>query len=462
MQDESFEPEAPLMEDYDEFLTAVVDPAFRVALICGTARHSTAASSSSRLYAVSQALATAVTLVDELHTAPLDPTQAAKMEAAAAAAAAAPAADVVATSAESSSSTTTTKGSGKRGRTKKTDSAESAEPAAAAAEAERDGPQPDPSKVPVCGINVDVYWGDDSGRFYQLPRTSLAATAPADLAAALPALATARFESATALAAHLKASGAGAALSLLPGGALAAGGQLAAACAAAGVPLAVQDSSSSSGGEQQQQPVLGRAAVLRELCQRGYLTLPVFEVQRDQVVAARGELEALFDAFTAAQQVPEEAAHPDDAFVDDEDDQEGSTSEAAAGDAQQQGTSSSSTQQQQQQRQKPVSPLLIAWSAARYVQDPPTPPAAAAAGEEAADESETSAAAAAVPALPAFAQEFMAWCVEHGFDPDSQLLSVSDASGGELLAAVGGGARLLQHLMDMCSEGERRLCMWHG
>jgi hypothetical protein len=456
------------MEDYDEFLTAVVDPAFRVALICGTARHSTAASnssSSSRLHAVSQALATAVTLVDELHTAPLDPIQAAKMEAAAAAAAAAESADAVVDSpAESSSSSSSSSGdssssksksSGKRGRTRKTDAAESAEAAAAAA-AERDGPLPDPSKVPVCGIFVDVYWGDDSGSFYQLPRTALAATAPADLAAALPALATARFESMTALGAHLKASGAGAALSLLPGGALAAGGKLAAACAAAGVPLAVQDSSSSSSGDQQQQqqqqqPVLGRAAVLHELGQKGYLTLPVFEVQRDQVVAAKDELEALFDAFAAAQQVPQAAADPDDAFADDEDDDEGVTSDTAAADAQQQDSSSS-----EQQRQKPVSPLLIAWSAARYAQDPSNSAAAAAGDEGSSDEGETPAAAEAdaVPTLPAFAQAFLEWCAEHGFDPDSQLLSVSDASGGELLAAVAGGARLLQQLMDMCSQGE--------
>ena len=397
---------------------------------------------------MSQALATAVALVDELHTAPLDPQQAADMQARAAAAAKAavtaafPPAAAAAAAADSSSS----KGKGSRGRTKKTDTVDEPPAAAAAVDAT---PQADPSRVSPCGITVDVYWGDSSGTFYQLPATRLAATAAADLAAALPALATAKFDSLAALAAHLKGAGAGAALSLLPGGALACEGQLAAACAAVGVPLAVQPPSSSStaaaaadggsskGGrgrrstqqqEQQQQqqqgaPVLGgRSAVLSALQSRGYLTLPVWEVSRDEVTAARGEVTAWLEALQRLADGEEEGeGDPDDV----------SSSSSKAG------------------RVRPVSPLLRAWTAARY-------DAAAAAdvtsGTTAAEGEDS--AANSLPALPRLAQQFAAWCEEAGLEPEGQLLSVSDGAGGELSAAVSGGARLLQQLVEMTEQGE--------
>jgi hypothetical protein len=393
---------------------------------------------------VSQALATAVALVDELHSAPLDPQQAADMQARAAAAAAEAAVTAAfppaaAAAADSSSS----KGKGSRGRTKKTDTVDEPPAAAAAVDAT---PQADPSRVSPCGITVDVYWGDSSGSFYQLPATRLAATAAADLTAALPALATAKFDSLAAIAAHLKDTGAGAALSLLPGGALACEGQLAAACAAVGVPLAVQPPSSSStaaaadGGsskgdrgrrstqqqEQQQQqgaPVLGgRSAVLSALQSRGYLTLPVWEVSRDEVTAARGEVTAWLEALQRLADGEEEGeGDPDDV----------SSSSSKAG------------------RVRPVSPLLRAWTAARY-------DAAAAAdvtSDTTAAEGEDSA-ANSLPALPRLAQQFAAWCEEAGLEPEGQLLSVSDGAGGELSAAVSGGARLLQQLVEMTEQGE--------
>jgi phosphoglycolate phosphatase-like HAD superfamily hydrolase len=191
----------------------------------------------------------------------------------------------------------------------------------------------------------------------------------------------------------------------------------------------VQSNSSSK-----QQPVLGRAAVLQELKQRGYMTLPVFEVQRETLLAAQADIQAWMEALMSGGEEPGEP-DPDDALAAAEA-AEAEEAEGAEG-------ADSSSSSSKQERKPPVSPLLKAWSAARY------DTAAAAEGVE-----EDADAAAAAVAQPPLAEAFAAWCESAGLDPNGQLLSVCDAAGGELLAAVRGGVRLLQDLVYRAEQGE--------
>ncbi|KAF8072596.1 hypothetical protein HT031_000256 [Scenedesmus sp. PABB004] len=341
---------SPLLEPYDELLTAAVDPAATVALLCGAPP--AGAGLRARLAGVAEALATANALVDELHTAPLDAAQ-----------------------------------------------------AAAAAAAGRPGPP-----VPACGVVVEVYWADEDGAFHALPRGALPGLTPADLAARLPALATASFADARALAAHLAGAGVAAALPLLPGGGLALGGRLADACADAGVPLAGTPMPDSRGAALAggRAPLLaGRAAVLGELRALGYLTLPALHVTRADVDAGGAELRAWLEEQQRARLAPGAA----------------DSAEAAA--------------EPEAPEQPGGSALLREWAQGGAA-------ASDDAGEEGGDGGEEGAAAPADDApLPALAQRAAAWCGAEGIDPALQLFSASSDAAGEPLAAARGFAGAL-------------------
>jgi hypothetical protein len=387
----------PLLDDYDELLTAAVDPAATIALICGTAPVLPGSSSSSsiaeRLQRVAAALATTNTLIDELHTAPLDADQAAAMAASAS-------------------------GSG------------SSEEAAAS--------------VPACGISVDIYWADESGAFYQLPRTALAALGPADLLAQLPALAAAQYADAAALAKHLAATGATAALSALPGGALALSGKLNEACEAAGVPLAggsafendVSKQLAGKGG-----PVLGRAAVLQELQALGYNTLPVLQLSRQELQGAADQLKAWLQDIEADIADTVAAAEVAD----------GADAAAAAGDAEQQqdddvagdesggGSGSSAT--------------LRSWVAG--AEDSSASPADASAAAEEQQEPEQQ---QQKPQQPELVERVLSWCKANGMDADLQVFTVSGSEGGSALGASRGHVALVSQLLDVVDDAGEGSC----
>jgi hypothetical protein len=378
----------PLLDDYDELLTAAVDPAATIALICGTAPVLPGSSSSSiaeRLQRVAAALATANTLIDELHTAPLDEDQAAAMAA--------------------GSSTT----------------------------------DEEAATVPACGISVDIYWADDSGAFYQLPRTALAALGPADLLAQLPALATARYADSAAFAKHLAATGATAALSTLPGGALALSGKLSEACTAAGVALAGGAAFESDVSKQLARkggPVLGRAAVLHELQALGYNTLPVLQLSRQELQGASDQLKAWLDDIEtdiadsiaadeaasnadAVAAAAEEAAKQVDGNVDGEETGGGSGSSAT----------------------------LRSWNAGALADAAVTAEAPAVADEQQEPEQQQQ-----KPQQPELVERLLAWCKSNGMEPDLQVFSVSGSEGGSPLGACRGHVALVSQLLDMLEE----------
>jgi hypothetical protein len=398
----------PLLEDYDELLTAAVDPAATIALVCGTApvlpgSSSSSSSTAERLQRVAAALATANTLIDELHTAPLDEDQAAAMAA----------------------------GS----------SAADGEAAAAA------------TVIPACGISVDIYWADDSGAFYQLPRTALAALGPADLLAQLPALATARYADSAALAKHLAATGATAALSALPGGALALSGKLSEACEAAGVALAGGAAFESDVGKQLARPggpVLGRAAVLQELQALGYNTLPVLQLSGQELQGAAEQLrswlediEADIAESIAADQAADSAAAAAAAAVEAEQEEEGDVEGEETGG----GSGSSAT--------------LRSWNAGAAFQDAAGSVDDSAAAEE---QREPEQQQQQKPQQPELVERLLAWCKANGMDADLQVFSVSGSEGGTPLGASRGHVALVSQLLDMLQEtgASMLLLRWGG
>jgi cell pole-organizing protein PopZ len=363
----------PLLDDYDELLTAAVDPAATIALICGTAPVLPSSSSSSiaeRLQRVAAALATANTLIDELHTAPLDADQAAAMAA----------------------------GS---------------------------------DEAAACGVSVDIYWADDSGAFYQLPRTALAALAPADLLAQLPALATAKYADSAALAKHLAAAGTTAALSVLPGGALALSGKLTEACNAAGVPLA---GGSAFEGDVSKQlgrkggPVLGRAAVLQELQALGYNTLPVLQLSMQELQGAARELRAWLQDIEAD-------------IADTIAAEQGEDAAAAVGDAEQQ-------QDDEGDESSGSSSTLKSWVAGAQESAAPTVIDAAAAAEQIAPEEEQQ----PKPQQPVLVERLQSWCQANGMDSELQVFSVSGSEGGSVLGASRGHIALVSQLLDVADD----------
>jgi hypothetical protein len=380
----------PLLDDYDELLTAAVDPAATIALICGTAPMLPGSSSSSiaeRLQRVAAALATANTLIDELHTAPLDEDQAAAM--------------------------------------------------AAGSTTDDDGEAVD---VPACGISVDIYWADDSGSFYQLPRTAVAALGPADLLAQLPALATARYADSTALAQHLAATGVTAALSTLPGGALALLGKLSEACAAAGVALAGGSAFESDVSKQLAReggPVLRRAAVLQELQALGYNTLPVLQLSRDELQGASEQLKAWLEDIEAdiADSIAADAAA---------DNAEAAAAAAAEEAAQEEGD----VEGEETGGGSGSSGLLRSWNAGAREDagSSADAPSAAADGQQETEQQQQK------PQQPELVKRLLAWCKANSMDPDLQVFSVSGGEGGSPLGACRGHVALVSQLLDMLEE----------
>lgn len=375
----------PLLEDYDEVETAIADPAIRVALICGVASADSNSSSSAgmspaaELLKVTEALATATTLLDELHTAPLDPQQAAAMAA---------------------------------GQTTADDEGDVTRP------------------IPACGITVDIYWADVDGVFYQLPAAMLSGIAPADVAARVAAVATARFADADALAQHLAASKTDAAMSVLPGGPLALSGRLSAVCSAAGVALAagapLEGTNRVLSGARE--PVLGgRSVVLQELKALGYPTLPVLHINKQELLEEAEQLgKYLAKVLEAAEEQMMSAAETDPESLVDDDDETGVHNS---------------------------NELLRSWNAAassseqQTIQADVDTPAAA-------EEAESQAEGANDVVKPAVVQRISAWCESEGVDADSQLFTLASAAGGEPLACARGLDRIVEQLVNVFAQGE--------
>lgn len=375
-----------MLEEYDEVETAIGDPAVRVALICGIAAATTNSSSSSlpaaRLRKATEALATANTLLDELHTAPLDPEQAAAM---------------------------------------------------AAGAAEEGG-----TGIPACGITVDVYWADAVGVFYQLPAATLSGIAPGDVASRAHTLASATFQDADALAKHLAGSSTYAALSVLPGGALAMSGKLAAACESAGVALAAGapfegTNKELSGGRE---PVLGgRSAVLQELKTLGYPTLPVLEISRQEMLAEAEALARYMDDVLAEE--TEAMLAPDgleaQSLVDDDDETGG------------QNTSAILTKRSWD---------AAATAAATAAAGEPTDSTADAEPGPQQQQEQQQGQAADSAKLPAFVERIASWCSSEGMNPELQVFTLGSAAGGEPLACARGLQRVVEQLVSVFAQGE--------
>eukprot|EP00775_Hariotina_reticulata_P002565 gene2565-2867_t len=317
----------------------------------------------------------------------------------------------------------------------------------------------------------------NSYQVHQLTHSCIAATTPADLAATLPALATATFADVAELARHLAANQVHAAFSALPGGALAMSGSLAVACEAAGVVLAAAGSPAALQDQQPVQPVsaapvMQRAAALQELQRLGYVTLPMLQITRAEVEqhqqalegwlnSVQQETEEMLAAVSTGMFEPsdeygvEELAEADDEDKDDaaeeeeeeEDEEEGNDAEPeqalqpTAGSREALSTGSSPGNGGSGGGGNVSSPLLKAWTAARYEQH------SSGIEESPVAEAEQPSVEELLAALPEFVQKLAGWCIAEGMHPEMQVFSIGRPEGGELLCVGRGCARLVTQIL---------------